>query len=961
MMEVSDPAAATALLAKGGRLVADYGSFQVMEAEASGPTNHIEFRDDFNFIQLNARPLDTRVAALRASMSSPGAFAGKRLHLVQFAAPIKPGWVDELKSCGAQIVTYIPQNAYLIYGDAHTVGAIQSWANTNALVQWHGDYAGDYKIHPAAKLLNGANQARTDFFEIQLLADLSPNRVTLDLIDRLKLEPVRQQFNALGYLNVIVRLPPAAVNQIAAQPEVVSIQPYYLPGKLDERQDQIMAGNITNNAPSGPGYLAWLAGKGFTQAQFAASGFVVDVADSGIDNGTTAPGHFDLYQLGDPSQTSRVIYNRLEGHANSGTSLAGCDGHGNLNAHIIGGYAGPTNAFPHADAAGYFYDLGVCPFVKLGSSVVFDPEFWTSPNYANLESEAYHSNARISANSWGGAVSGTYTVDSQAYDALVRDAQPTGSTYATAGNQEMVIVFAAGNEGPGARTINAPGSAKNVITVGAAESVRSLSIANGGNSITGQDGCNDPDSQADNVEDIIDFSSRGPCSDGRMKPDLVAPGTHITGGVPQTSTSSAGTGSAIACFDADSVCALPGGGTTGNANNFFPLGQQFYTVSSGTSHSTPAVAGACALIRQFFINKGLTAPSPAMTKAFLMNSARYLTGAFANDSLWSPNQGMGELNLARAFDNVARLLRDEVGADIFTGTGQTRTFTGFVADTNQPFRVTLAWTDAPGSTAAASALNNDLDLTVTIGGNTYIGNAFSGAFTVPGGSPDRKNNVESVFLPAGISGAFTVTITAASINSDGVPNQAPSLDQDFALVMYNATTNAPVADAPPVLAPIANRATHALAPLVFTNFASDPDVGQMLTFSLDPGAPAGAQIGASNGVFSWTPALAFADTTNVFTVRVTDDALPPASDAKTFSVAVYPPLSVQSISISNNSVVLQWNSAPGRSYQLQYKDNLADPNWTNVSTNILATGVTSSADSPLGPAGRGFFRINLLP
>ena len=844
-VEVSDPAAASSLLAKGGRLVADYGSFQVMEAEASGSTSHIEVRDDFNVIQLNARPLDTRTTAIRALMATPGAFEGKRLHLVQFTAPVKPGWVDELKSCGAQIVSYIPQNAYLIYGDVHELAAIQSWAGTNALVQWHGDYATDYKIHPAAKPVNGANLALTDLFQIQLLADLPANRVTLDLIDRVKLEPVRQQYNALTYLNVIVRLPPDAVNQIAAQPEVISIQPYSLPRKLDERQDQILAGNITNNAP---GYLAWLAGKGFTQAQFAASGFVVNVSDSGIDNGTTAPGHFDLYQLGDPAQTSRVIYNRLEGTANSGTSLAGCDGHGNLNAHIIAGYSGPTNVFPHADTDGYFYDLGVCPFVKLGSSVVFDPELWTSPNYANLESEAYHSNARISANSWGSAVPSTYTADSQAYDALVRDAQPTGSTYATIGNQEMVIVFAAGNEGPGARTMNSPGTAKNVITVGGAESVRSISLANGGSSISGEDGCGTADSEADNADDIISFSSRGPCSDGRMKPDLVAPATHITGGVPQTSTSFAGTGLAISCFTADGICALPGGGTNGSANNFFPAGQQFYTVSTGTSHSTPAVSGACALVRQFFINKGIAAPSPAMTKAFLMNSARYLTGAAANDSLWSPSQGMGELNLGQAFDNVARLLRDEVAVDIFTGTGQTRTFTGFVADTNQPFRVTLAWTDAPGSTTAASALNNDLDLTVTIGGNTYLGNAFSGAFTVPGGSPDRKNNVESIFLPPGISGAFTVTITAASINSDGVPNQLPSLDQDFALVMYNATTNSFV-DSPPVLSPIANRATHVLAPLIFTNTASDPDIGQVLTFSLDPGAPAGAQIGASNGVF----------------------------------------------------------------------------------------------------------------
>src|SRR5262249_52009817 len=176
----------------------------------------------------------------------------------------------------------------------------------------------------------------------------------------------------------------------------------------------------------------------------------------------------------------------------------------------------------------------------------------------------------------------------------------------------------------------------------------------------------------------------------------------------------------------------------------------------------------------------------AMSKAFLMNWTRYLNGSGANDSLWSINQGMGEVNLGMAFDGTARIVRDELASDKFTGTGQSRTFIGTVTDPSKPFRVTIAWTDAPGNTAG-NAFNNDLDLIVTVGGNTFKGNVFSGANSVPGGSADNRNNAESVFLPAGVSGAFSVTVTAANINSDGVPNEAPSLDQDFALVVYNGT------------------------------------------------------------------------------------------------------------------------------------------------------------------------------
>ena len=98
--------------------------------------------------------------------------------------------------------------------------------------------------------------------------------------------------------------------------------------------------------------------------------------------------------------------------------------------------------------------------------------------------------------------------------------------------------------------------------------------------------------------------------------------------------------------------------------------------------------------------------------------------------------------------------------------------------------MTLAWTDAPGSTTGAA--NNDLDLTVAIGGLTYKGNVFLGSFSTTGGSADAVDNVESVFLPAGVSGPYTVTITGTSINSPALPNANNEANQDFALVIYNA-------------------------------------------------------------------------------------------------------------------------------------------------------------------------------
>ncbi|MGO8765724.1 MAG: S8 family serine peptidase [Limisphaerales bacterium] len=797
-LRVTDPALTQSMLAQGARLIADYGGFQLVEADDSIATNFIspkiEPEDDYNQIKLNAATLDTTTAEIRALRRPIGNFSGQRLHLVQFVGPARPEWRAALARRGARIVSYLPENAFLIYGDAPALGRVHDWAATNHWVQWDGEYAADYKIHPAARLVDAAGRPQTpptDVFSIQMVDDPPANVATLTLIGQWQLDAIETEFILLGYRTVIVRLPPACLPALAARPDVVSIVNSFEPQKLDERQDQILSAHLSGNIPSGPGYLAWLASMGFTQAQFTNSNFVVDVSDSGIDNGTKTPGHFGLYPLGDSSQPSRVAYNVLQGRPNPGSTLEGCDGHGTLNSHIVAGYDNFTNAFPHTDSSGYSYGLGVCPFVKVGSSVIFDPNNYTSPNLTNLLTAAYTNGARISNNSWGSIGSGgIYDALAQSYDALVRDVGAGGL------DRPMVVVFAAGNSGPGRKSVESPGSAKNVITVGAAENVRSLSIANGGADAAGDSGCSrDPDADATNANSIASFSSRGPCADGRMKPDLVAPGDHITGGVAQNSPppSPSGDGSAISCFDATGVCGLPGSGTTGNPDNFFPLGQQFYTVSTGTSHSTPAVAGACALVRQFFINNGNAPPSPAMSKAYLMNSTRYLNGAGANDNLWSPSQGMGELDLGTAFDGASRILRDQLPMEIFTAAGQAWVYSGTVADPAKPFRVTLAWTDVPGSTAARKELVNSLNLSVTAGGSLYKGNVFSGGNSSVGGVSDSTNNVENVFLTAGQVTNFVVTVTAAQINGDAITNGGSLPEQDFALVIYNALVAQPTA------------------------------------------------------------------------------------------------------------------------------------------------------------------------
>ena len=86
----------------------------------------------------------------------------------------------------------------------------------------------------------------------------------------------------------------------------------------------------------------------------------------------------------------------------------------------------------------------------------------------------------------------------------------------------------------------------------------------------------------------------------------------------------------------------------------------------------------------------------------------------------------------------------------------------------------------------------------------------------------------------------------------------------------------------PVLNPIGNKAGSLGAPVTFTATATDADLpANSLTFSLDPGAPAGATIDPTTGAFSWT--VSSCGSTPV-TIRVTDNGSLALSDAETILI-----------------------------------------------------------------------------
>jgi len=698
--------------------------------------------EDADLLNVGPETFDVRDGEppIPTEWSSAAGSAARRPYLVKFDAPIREQWLGDLQAAGAEIVQYQPHFGYLLIVPA----GFEARIGKHAHLAFRGEYHAAYKARAELK----AKAAEDQRIAVRIvLLDLPGGQERIDglLKGGARFETASEGTSTSQWARlrdvVLLDVRSRDLPAILRDPAVYWVEEWAPPRPEDERASQIIAGNYTLGVPA-TGYHSWLAALGAD-----GTGVTVAVADTGFDTGVAATIHEDLRNR--TSFATAICPNSRDQ-----------DGHGTNTASIALGDPRLPTGTGLTDGSGFFWGTGGAPGAHLWvQKAINDGDCTTSfagqPNV--LAADAFSvGGARIGSHSFNdGATPGNgYTSTCAAWDARTRDADPN-----VAGNQQYLVVFSAGNSGPGAGTLTSPHAAKNIICVGNTENYRP-------GQCPGVAGCGGP---ADDIDTLNDSSSRGPTADNRIKPDLAAPGHAITGAR-----------SSVATYD----CFCDGGGGAGCCASTGVDGANKYTAYTGTSQSTPRVAGAAAVVFDWFNDRFGVFPSPAMAKAILINGAVDMK----TPDIPNFNEGWGRINLSNSLLNPGGgLFFDQTTILGTTGDAAAFTVNGIIQDPTRPVTATLDWTDPAGAVNCNPCLVNDLDLLVTQGATTWRGNNFTAGFSNTSATADTRNNVEEVKIPTGTPTCASIQfkVRAQTLNGDGVPGNGDTTDQDFALVASN--------------------------------------------------------------------------------------------------------------------------------------------------------------------------------
>lgn len=662
-------------------------------------------------IRLKTGVVDT---SARTQVQAAAPSHGSGHYLVELRGPATLQSMQAIAQAGALIIEYVPDYAYLVRVEHARVHALRELS----CVQWVGPYEPAYKFE---SLLSAAGKERPQQYVVLLFPGVSKHYAC----QRIKLAGARLVENSASENGQLIRIlaTRSQIAQLIQLESVAWVEPYVQPKLCNDVASSICGvPEIRQN----PGLFG--------------AGQVLGIADAGLANGNLATISPDfagrikaVYALRRPGDWSDQ-----NGHGTHVTGTAvgsGADSGSNPAVHSYSG-----------SFAGYAPEAQLV-FQSIGDSggFVFPPL-----HLGELFQPAYDNGARVHSDSWGSAVKGAYTTYSSEVDQFAWDHKDFLATFSV-GNDAVDLYFPVGVSDPDC--IYAPATAKNCIAVGASETLRTTGGYQMGYGIAWpNDFPSAPikyDLMSNTTNGMAAFSGRGPTDDGRIKPDIVAPGTNI-----------------ISCR-----CAA---GVTGWAAY-----DEHYMYWGGTSMATPQVAGAAALVREYYQTEKSLNPSAALVKATLlagaidMSPGQYGTGSTRElYPVPDVSQGWGRLSVKNSIFPDPPLVNEFTDEATGLSTGETREYLYNVVDTSVPLKATLVWTDYPGAVYAAKELVNDLDLTLV---------SPTGGILPVNGICDHTNNVEQVKITSPGLGVYKVRVTGYNV---------PMGPQDYALVVSGGLPNA---------------------------------------------------------------------------------------------------------------------------------------------------------------------------
>jgi hypothetical protein len=630
-------------------------------------------------------------------------------YVVHFAARPSSETASELRRAISpeNIAYYVPHNSYLCRLSSSHMQAL----NALEQIDWIGLWEPSYKISPAVDRSPGTGVSSTALlYDGEALSSGStPQPENEFVVTLFPLEDASQhaaQIQALGGIvhyagggRIHVGIDRAQLPQIAAMNGVYWIERRYLVTAENDNGTWIVQTNqlgdrkVFANGLTGAGEIVGVSDTGIDADHLMFWDAVNGLPDRNFDPAQRKVlAYHNWYQTGVLTDTP-PYYDPGDGFYPTATNPLSQTydwdinrGHG---SHVAGTVAGEwlvtgtalpsfpwvtaTVAYEWYEGNAYAAKLVFQDLSRPDSPYLYpppdlndvNPPFAGYPGSVGLFPQALADGAFIHSNSWGGGDYGEYSSYSQDIDEMMWQ------------NQDFLVIFSNGNDGPGVTTITPPASAKNCMSIGAAE--------------TSNDG------YGHDSEDVANFSSWGPTGGwGRIKPDICAPGQYIYSA------------------ENDNL-------TDGSAPNDGLAGYQ------GTSMAAPTVAGAAALVREYYITgryapvapssgffpAGAFVPSAALLKATMVNSAEPMTGMNTGGTIPGNGQGYGRVLLDNALffpgDHRSLLVDDNRtgldGASIVQPFF--KVYTVAVAP-GQPLDVTLVYPDPPGTAGSAFQMVNYL-------------------------------------------------------------------------------------------------------------------------------------------------------------------------------------------------------------------------------------------------------------